>query len=69
MPRAKSTEQLNLRVPAFAKEKLRTLHNDVETRDHEDTSEPELIGALIYVATRKAAVNALAIYRKRVRAG
>lgn len=69
MPRAKSTEQLNVRIPAFAKAKLERLHADLEAKDGEDTSEPELVGALIHAASRAKALAALERYRKRVRAG
>lgn len=69
MPRAKSTEQLNVRIPEFARQELRDLHAALESKDKEDTSEPELVGALLHAATRTSARKALERYRKRVRAG
>ncbi len=69
MSRAKSTEQLNVRIPEFARQDLRDLHAALESMDKEDTSEPELVGALIYAATRVSTRKALDRYRTRVRAG
>lgn len=69
MSRAKSTEQLNVRIPAFARDELRKLHAELESKDREDTSEPELVGALICAARRAATLKALERYRNRVRAG
>lgn len=60
---------MNLRVPQFVRDELRTLHADLEAKDNEDTSEPEIVGALIHAARRKTTLAALDRYRKRVRAG
>jgi hypothetical protein len=66
-PRTRSGEQLNVRIPGFAREDLRRLHKDLEAKDDQNTSEPELVAALIHCATRAAALAALKRYRRRLR--
>ena len=61
--RTRQGEQLNVRIPQFARAHLRRLRSDLEVKDREKTSEPELVAALIYAANRAAAQKALRKYR------
>lgn len=69
MPRPRSTEQLNVRVPEFVRNELRTLHAELEAVEGQDTSEPQLVAALIHAATRASALAALKSYTKRMTQG
>ena len=63
--RARRGEQLNVRIPKFARDELRKLKSDLQRKDGVSASEPDLVAALIHAATRARAVSALRLYEKR----
>ena len=65
--RNRSGEQLNVRIPTFARTHLRRLHADLEGKDSEKTSEPELVAALIWAADRAKAQAALRDFRPKAK--
>lgn len=67
MPRPRRGEQLNVRVPPFAKQHLDTLPARVLATGEKRPSQPEIVAALVATVTVRTLSQALKAYRKELR--
>jgi hypothetical protein len=67
MPRTRSGEQISVRVPAFAKDRLGNLPAELQAATGENApSQPEIVAALVATVKTRTLSQALRAYRREL---